>query len=123
MPTKKKAAVTKKSTVKKSAAKKAGTKGSAKKAQKKKALICANGEQCFWTTDGEILSNLVELRDALERMSTEVFSYHVTKDKNDFADWIGEVLADHELAKSIRTAKKPSTARTVVVRRLKLYQI
>lgn len=87
----------------------------------KHALVCANGEQCFWTTDGKIISNIVELSDALETMTGDVFTHHVTKEKNDFANWIESVLNDRELAKNLRTAKKPNTARAIIVRRLKVY--
>ncbi len=89
----------------------------------KRALVCANGEQCFWTTDGKIIANLVELRDTLAGMSGDVFTHHVTKQKNDFAEWIGSVLEDPELAKNIRGAQKPHTARLVVVQRLREYDI
>lgn len=89
----------------------------------KRALVCANGEQCFWTTDGKIIANLVELRDILKGMDENVFAQHVTKKKNDFAEWIGSVLEDPELAQNIRGAQKPHTARLVVVRRLREYNI
>jgi len=119
-------------TVKKAASKKAkksvvvkATKGVKQRdhSKAKRVLVCAQGEQCFWTTDGKIIANLVELRDALTTMATEVFAYHVTRDKNDFGDWIEYVLGDAELAGRIRGAKKPTSARTFVVARLKKYDI
>lgn len=123
----------KKTAPKKSAAKKAARvrvqrsvkkpKKSAKKEKQKAALVCADGAQCFWTTDGKVLSNLLELRDAFERMSDKVFTYHVTKDKNDFADWVEDVLGDRELGKALRRSRKPGAARSIVVRRLRVYEI
>ncbi len=110
---------TTKTKTKKVVAKKSATKSVS---SKKRALVCAQGEQCFWTTDGRVISNLVELRDALTGMHVDVFAHHVNKERNDFANWINDVLDDAELAKSIRTAKKPQTAHTVIVRRLKLYE-
>lgn len=100
------------------------TRESKKKSQKteKMALICAHNDECFWTTDGKVLANLVELRDTLDSMAEEVFTYHVNKEKNDFADWVESVLQDAELAAALRKAKKASTAKTVVVRRLKIYE-
>lgn len=89
----------------------------------KNALVCAPGEQCFWVSDGKVLSNLVELKEALAQMSEDVFAYHVTKERNDFAEWIEHVLGDAELASSFRKSKKPNTAREVVVTRLKIYSI
>lgn len=122
MPTAKKAA-TKSKAKKPAAAKvpKAVTQRDHSKA--KRVLVCAQGEQCFWTTDGKIIANLVELRDALNTMADEVFQYHVTKQKNDFADWIEYVLGDAELAGKLRSAKKSTSARTFVVTRLKKYDI
>ena len=89
----------------------------------KRVLVCANGEQCFWTKDGKIIANLVELSDTLEHMADEVFEHHVNKSKNDFADWIQYVLGDVELAKKIKAFKKPKTARGAVVAHLKMYDI
>lgn len=118
---------TKKTTTKKaaSALKKVVKKSAPKKVAKntKRALVCANNDQCFWTTDGKIISNLVELRDQLASMSEAVFGYHVTRQKNDFADWVEYVLSDPDLAASLRRTLKPNTARTVVVSRLRIYDI
>jgi hypothetical protein len=92
-------------------------------AKAKPVLVCAPGEQCFWTTDGRILSNLVELKDALASMTDDVFAYHVSKERNDFADWIEHVLGDAELATAFRKSKKLNTAHDVVVTRLRIYSI
>jgi len=89
----------------------------------KRVLVCANGEQCFWTTDGKIIGNLVELQKTLAAMAEDVFKHHVTRQKNDFADWVEFVLGDAELAGQLRRTAKPQTAQTVVVRRLKIYDI
>lgn len=122
MSTKKTTPVSK--TVSKSA--KAPAKTSPKKvvaSKGKKALVHAESEQAFWTTDGRTLSNLLELRDALASMTDEVFAYHVSKERNDFADWIEHVLQDGELARAFRKSKKSNTAREVVVTRLRTYSI
>ena len=42
----------------------------------------------FWLSDGRVLKNLAELADALESGDISVWNYHVTADKNDFANWI-----------------------------------
>lgn len=106
--------------VTKAPAKKVAKKATAKA---KPALVCAPGEQCFWTTDGRILANLVDLRDALASMTDDVFAYHVSKERNDFADWIEQVLEDAELAATFRKSKKVNTAHDVVVTRLRIYSI
>ncbi len=86
-------------------------------------MVCASGESCFWTTDGQVLRDLNELQIALSDMSDEVFKHHVTAKKNDFADWVDHVLEDGDCALELRTSKKPSTARAIVVRHLRTYNI
>ena len=124
---------TSKTTTTKSAKKKVASKKSAPKMSKssarkatdksKKNLVQAQTNTAFWVHNGSILSNLLELKDALEAMEDAVFSYHVTKDKNDFADWVESVLRDPDCAAALRKSKKPHTARTVVVRHLKIYRV
>lgn len=115
-PTTKK--VTKKVT--KKTAKKAPTKRT-KKTTAERVMICAPSEHCFWTSDGQVLKDLVELRDALKAMELDVYGHHVTTDRNDFADWVEHVLQDAACAASLRKARKPQTARSAVVRHIKLY--
>lgn len=92
-----------------------------KKATKKNLVFATDGES-FWAKDGQILNSLVALRDALERMDKEVYAYHISND-NDFARWVEAVLCDIECATALRKAKTPSSARTVVVKHLKLYAV
>lgn len=132
MPTKKTAKKTVKKTAKKAVKKSAkkSTKKVTKKAtaKSKKAatnneriLVCANAEECFWTTDGAVYRDLRELGEAFQEMADEVFSHHVTKDKNDFATWVEEVLCDGACAADLRKAKKPATAHKTVIRHLRYY--
>lgn len=97
------------------------SKASTKNTKAKKAPVCVSGEECFWVTDGRVLSDLLELKDALASMSEDVFAYHVSKGRNDFADWIESALHDAELAAAFRRSKKPNTARDIVVSRLRIY--
>jgi hypothetical protein len=124
--TKKTAATKKKATPKKTAAKHA-VKKSAKSAPKKtsasKPLVYADDERSFWVSNGEILNSLLALRDALSVMDTAAYTVHVTSDKNDFATWVDEVLCDGDCASALRSAKTPKSARTVVVRHLKYYEV
>jgi len=98
-------------------------KSSTKTKDKKRSLVCANGMECFWTCDGKVLVNIVELRDALSSMADDVFKHHVTKDKNDFAEWIEHILLDRELGIAIRKAKKASTAKAAILSALKGYDL
>ncbi|QQR65032.1 hypothetical protein IPH92_00420 [Candidatus Kaiserbacteria bacterium] len=99
------------------------TKKASSKVKAKPELAYAPSEQCFWTTDGRVLSSLVDLKEALASMSDDVFAYHVSKGRNDFAEWIQHVLGDAELAETFRKSKKLNTAHDVVVTRLRIYSI
>ncbi|MDC1205599.1 hypothetical protein N8083_02005 [Candidatus Pacebacteria bacterium] len=131
--TKPKKTSTRKSVAKKVTAKKKGatqskkvpTKATTKKKTLKtgKALVCADTKSCFWTSDGKILRDLIELKDVLRQMEDSVYMHHVTKEKNDFADWVEHVLQDATCAEALRKSRKPTTARTVVVRHLRYYKI
>lgn len=132
MPTKKttKAAAPKKAVAKKSvkaaATKKAAPKKTAiKKSTKKtkKELVYADNARSFWVTNGQVLNSLLALRDALDEMEKEVYGYHAGKAQNDFAVWVDQVLCDAACAADLHKAKTPKSARTVVVKHLKLYTI
>ena len=88
-------------------------KSKAKVVKSKKVInaeINAEPEKCFWLCDGQILKNLKELAKALDKMSNEVFSYHVNKNKNDFAKWVEDVFGERKLAIDLKKAKTPKTA-------------
>jgi hypothetical protein len=115
-----------KKVVKKTPAKKATksvAKKVAKKAPQKKSLIYADDQQSFWVTNGQVLNSLVALRDALNEMEEGVYSYHAGQAHNDFANWVSEVLADNACAVELQKAKTPKSAKTVVVKHLKLYSV
>jgi len=121
-----KKAVPKKS-VKKAPAKKVAKKSAAKKAtakkQTKKPLVLASNDESFWVTNGAVLNSLIALRDALDEMEKDVYSYHVSKEHNDFANWVDVVLCDSKCATDLKQANNPVKAKSVVTRRLKVYSI
>lgn len=91
------------------------------KKNKLRPLVWAQEGTCFWTNDGRILANLVELNKALGAMTNEVYIHHVTHDKNDFADWVESILCDAECAEGIRKAKGPSATKKIIGAQLKRY--
>jgi len=69
----------------------------------KRPLIVAPPEQRFWVNHGPILKDLRELRDGLDSgISDEQLAHHVSKQKNDFADWVESILGDASCAKAMR---------------------
>jgi len=78
--------------------------------KKKNALhATAPSKKCFWVLDGPILKDIRELRSALQGMADKQFDHHVTKEKNDFATWVEDVLKDSTLAKELRRRRTRST--------------
>lgn len=106
-------------TVKKTAKKVASR--TSKKTPDFKALVCAYDGECFWSRDGQILSNLSDLSFAIGSMDDEVFLHHVTQEKNDFADWVEHVLQDQECAQALRAAQKKTQAKKIVELHLRNY--
>ncbi len=115
--------VTKKASKKVSMKPKKVAKKTTKKVSKNdfKMLVCASDDECFWTTDGSVLQSLEELKLAFGTMGDEVYMHHVTKEKNDFADWVDTVLQDRDCATALRRSRKPSSAKMVVVKHLRFY--
>ena len=56
----------------------------------------------FYCHDGSAFKNLGELEQAFKKMSPETFSYHANSEKNDFANWIYDVIGDITLSDSLR---------------------
>ena len=69
-----------------------------------KALSDAPPEKCFWVHNGPILHNVYELSDAVLSMGSDTFRHHASAEKNDFSNWIADVLHDKKLSKDVRGA-------------------
>ncbi|MCU0652946.1 MAG: hypothetical protein MUD10_01680 [Candidatus Pacebacteria bacterium] len=67
-------------------------------------------EKSFWLSDGKVLKNLKELQEALEAMEDSIWNYHVTAEKNDFANWIEGVFGAKSLGVAIRKASGAKAA-------------
>src|SRR5512136_1960730 len=75
-------------------------------------------EHVFWCRDGQILKNLRELRDALAVMSEDTFAYHVNAAKNDFHNWVKDIIKDDVLASDLLKAANTTTAVRIVTDRI-----
>jgi len=76
----------------------------------------AKPDCCFVTLDGASFATLKELVLGLEHMNQDVFFYHVTKEKNDFANWIRDVLDDGRLSERVAEANDPEKAMIVMLK-------
>lgn len=120
---KKPSAVAKKEVAKKAAPKKvAAKKTTAVKAAGLKKIVVASDKHSFWLNDGQILNDLIALKNAFSKMEKEVYHYHTKNGRHDFANWVEDVLHDSLLAEDLRKSKTPKTAHLSVEQHLRLYQ-
>jgi len=122
MPTKK---ITVKKIVKKPIAKKVAKKAVAKKAVKRTprkkitpVAVQAVGEQCFWVCNGDVLASLTDLQQSLKKMNKASFTHHVSKDHNDFATWVDDILQNPVCANELRSKRTVATAATTIKKHL-----
>ncbi len=81
-------------------------------------LADANPEQCFWMSNGQVLKNLDELYKALSKAKKEIYKYHVNTEKNDFSNWVRDILGDKKLAEDLLKTKSKKDAVTKIRQRL-----
>jgi len=60
-----------------------------------------DGSQHFRVVDGRTLCGLKDLALVMEHLADEVFHHHVSGDKNDFANWVRDVIHDEALAQEM----------------------
>jgi hypothetical protein len=77
---------------------------------KKHILGEAPKEKVFYLADGRKLKSLVELTEALENMSEDVFRHHVNAARNDFSAWINDVFKDKDLAQDMKEIRDKADA-------------
>ena len=114
---KKKTASAKKAPAKKKVAKKKAPTGrkkvAPKRSKKKSNPTIAEGTYCFYLHGGSVLASLEELHDALLAMSDDQFTYH-TDGRNDFAQWVDEVLGEAEVATALHRARMRKEAAKIL---------
>jgi hypothetical protein len=71
------------------------------KRQLEKLLVKVPAEYVFYCHDGSVFTDLRELAEGLEAMSDETFAYHSNLEKQDFSNWVRDVIGDEELANDL----------------------
>jgi hypothetical protein len=85
----------------------------------KERLAKVAEEKRFWCNDGRYLSNMEELKTALESMTDENYLFHANETKSDFAKWVDEVIGDDKLAKDLKKSATRLWAAKAVTDRIK----
>ena len=75
-------------------------------------------EQYFFLSDGRPLKSLLELADAFEDMTDDIFKHHVTDAKNDFAKWVQDVFGDEGLAIRLGQSKSRQQHQLIILKHL-----
>lgn len=75
-------------------------------------------ENVFRCYDGRMLRNVEELSRAFSNMGDESFTHHVNTEKNDFSNWVKDVIKDEKLARDLAKSRNQSQASKAVVDRI-----
>jgi hypothetical protein len=85
-----------------------------------KLLEDVPGEYLFWCCTGCILHNMRELGDELKIMSDESYAYHANGEKNDFSNWVRDIIKDDRLSRDLLKALNRAQATRLVVNRVSI---
>ena len=88
------------------------------KEQAEKLLAKVPEEYVFWCQGGRIFRDMKELAEGLVAMSDETFAYHSNSQKNDFSEWVRNIIQDEKLASDLAMAISRAEAAGYVVARL-----
>jgi hypothetical protein len=75
-------------------------------------------ENEFVLLGGKRIKNIAELGRELKQMNNEVFAHHVTREKNDFANWINACVKDTKLGTLVRMTKEQQRMAAIVERHI-----
>lgn len=76
--------------------------------------ILIDPDTYFWLRSGQPLKSIQEFALHLPLISDEDFSHHVRQEQNDFANWIHELFAEHELAFALKRCRNKAQMQTVL---------
>lgn len=84
----------------------------------KKKIQRVDPEKYFRVANGTVVKGLMELDAAFDNMSDDTFQFHVNEWKNDFSNWIKDVINDKKLANELWGIKDRKKSQLVVLRRI-----
>ena len=75
-------------------------------------------EYVFRCYDGRTFRNMEELSQALKSMGDEGFTHHANAEKNDFRNWVKDVIKDEKLARDLAKSRDQLQAAKAVENRM-----
>lgn len=74
-------------------------------------------EKIFWSHDGQIFRNIIELAKGLVVMTDETYAYHANTYKNDFVNWVKDIIGDEQMARDLsKSMSRQDAARKIDAR-------
>lgn len=86
--------------------------------QNSKLLEKVSAGYVFYCHDGIIFTDINELAAGLATMSDETFAYHSNPEKQDFSNWVRDVVGDEQLANNLAWSTSREQAVEYVVARI-----
>lgn len=77
-----------------------------------------NPENYFILKDGTVIKDLYQLNHYLKKMPSDVFSFHVNAQKNDFYNWIKDIFKEKGLAAEVKKARTKYDLRKTINSRI-----
>ncbi|MBU2634558.1 MAG: hypothetical protein KJ674_04930 [Nanoarchaeota archaeon] len=77
-------------------------------------------EHNFWCNNGAEIKNLKELEIALRKMDDDTHDHHVNKERNDFHNWIRDIVQDEKLANELTKKKNRKSTHKTINNRVKI---
>ena len=72
----------------------------------------------FWCQNGHIFRNLDDMEVAFGEIGDETFRYHASETRNDFCNWVRDVIGDEKLARDLQNSTSPAQAGKAVASRI-----
>ncbi len=86
--------------------------------RRRKLAKNAKEEQSFVLADGNKIRNLIDLAEAMETISHELYSQHVNEEKNDFSTWTKEVIGEKTLARNLLGVSDKTQAQITILKHI-----
>lgn len=81
-------------------------------------LRTVSDDTAFWVANGPVFRNLEDMANGLQTLDDAQFAFHVNNDKNDFYNWINDIIGDKNLCVAIKDTKAKEAMQKKVAARV-----